>query len=138
MFIFSGFNFKSTADISIVIIVNKENPTSDLTVSQAKLYWLRRTKKRWPEINKNIRPVDRKKDCPEQQIFYKKVIAMKALDIDNYFLQRQYESSESPQEKFANDNAILEYVAAQDGAIGYINSATDISKFNVKIVARIE
>ena len=40
----------------ILVIVNKDNPISEISAGEAKLLWLRKVKKRWPEINKNIRP----------------------------------------------------------------------------------
>src|ERR1700749_3204207 len=76
----------------IAIIVNKENTIDKLTVGEAKLYWLRKIKKRCPDINKNIKPVDRKSGNAEQDAFYAKVLGMSAADVESYFSQRQYRS----------------------------------------------
>ncbi|MEJ0031905.1 MAG: hypothetical protein WDO15_16690 [Bacteroidota bacterium] len=120
----------------IAIIVNKENTIDKLTLSEAKLYWLRKIKKRWPDINKNIKPVDRKSGNPEQDAFYGKVLGMSATDVETYFSQRQYEAAEKPQDKFNSDAAIIDFVAEETGAIGFVNSAslTADAKSKVKIV----
>jgi hypothetical protein len=120
----------------IAIIVNKENTVEKLTVGEVKLYWLRKIKKRWPELNKNIKPVDRKTSNPEQDAFYAKVLGMSAADVDTYFSQRQYEAAEKPQDKFATDAAVIDFVSEEAGAIGFVNTASlsAEAKAKVKIV----
>lgn len=120
----------------IAIIVNKENTVEKLSASEVKLYWLRKIKKRWPDLNKNIKPVDRKGSNPEQDAFYSKVLGMTAADVETFFGQRQYESGEKPQDKFANDAAIIDFVSEEAGAIGFVNtsSLTTDAKAKVKVV----
>ena len=120
----------------LAIIVNKENTVEKLTAGEVKLYWLRKIKKRWPELNKNIKPVDRKSGNPEQEAFYSKVLGMSASDVETYFSQKQYESAEKPQDKFASDAAIIDFVAEEAGAIGFVNvsSLTADAKSKVKVV----
>jgi ABC-type phosphate transport system substrate-binding protein len=108
----------------IAIILNKENTIEKLTVGEAKLYWLRKIKKRWPDLNKNIKPVDRKSGNPEQEAFYAKVLGMSATDVETYFSTRQYEAAEKPQDKFASDAAVIDFVAEEAGAIGFVNTAS--------------
>ncbi|TAF75827.1 MAG: hypothetical protein EAZ53_05095 [Bacteroidetes bacterium] len=138
--LFGAFSPNNIQDQTLVIIVHKDNPVESLSLSEVKLYWLRKVKKRWPTINKNIRPVDSKSKSPEQQAFYKKVLNMSATDVEAYFNQKQYESAEKPQDKFGNERDIIEFVADQEGAIGFVNSnslSADM-KSKIKIVAKIE
>src|SRR5690349_20945714 len=120
----------------LAIIVNKENTVDQLTVGEVKLYWLRKIKKRWPELNKNIKPADRKGGSPEQDAFYSKVLGMSAADVETFFGQRQYESGEKPQDKFPNDAAIIYFVSEEAGAIGFVNtgSLSADAKAKVKVV----
>src|ERR1043165_1157589 len=106
---------------AIVVIVNKGNPISSLSVGETKLYYLRKIKTRWPDINKNIRPADRKSSCPEQLTFYYKVLGMSADEVETYFLTRQYQSAQKPQDKFNTDREVIEFVSQEIGAIGYVN-----------------
>lgn len=91
-------------------------------------------------MNKNIKPVDRKTSCAEQETFYSKVLGMSASDVETYFTQKQYESAEKPQDKFASDAAVIDFVAEEPGAIGFvnINSLTSEAKAKVKIVLTIQ
>jgi ABC-type phosphate transport system substrate-binding protein len=130
----------SPLDSKIVIIVNSSNPVGNLSAGEAKLYYLRKVKKRWPEINKNIKPVDRKSKCTEQEVFYSKVLGMSAESVEAYFSQKQYENAEKPQDKFASDAAIIDFVSEEPGAIAYVNasSLTGDAKSKVKVVLTID
>jgi ABC-type phosphate transport system substrate-binding protein len=118
------------------VIINAANPINTLTVSETKLYYLRKLKKRWVELNKNIRPADRKHSCPEQEVFYRKVLEMSALDVEKYFTNKQLQSAERPPDKFASDADMINFVALEAGAIGYVNlkSLTPEVKEKVKVV----
>ena len=129
----------SMAGTEIAVIINNGNPISTLSAGEAKLYFLRKIKKRWPEINKNIRPVDRKNKCAEQELFYAKVLGMKADDVEKYFIDRQYQNAEKPQDKFSNDKEIIDFVGTEAGAIGYVNasSLTAAAKEKIKVVLTV-
>ena len=124
----------------VAIIINKENPVEKLTAGEVKLYWLRKIKKRWPELNKNIKPVDRKTKNAEQDAFYSKVLGMSAADVETYFNAKQYESGEKPQDKFASDADIIDFVGEEAGAIGFVNvaSLTPEAKAKVKVVLVVQ
>lgn len=134
--VFCSFTQKAPHGAGIAVIVNKDNPVNELSASEVKLYWLRKIKKRWPEINKNIKPADRKNKCPEQETFYHKVLGMSAIDVETYFIQKQYDNAEKPQDKFNNDADIIEFVASEPGAIGFINKNSVNS--SVKVVLMVE
>ena len=124
----------------LAIIVNKENPTDKLTAGEVKLYWLRKIRKRWPDLNKNIKPVDRTAKNPEQDAFYEKVLGMSAADVETYFNARQYESGEKPQDKFPSDAAVIDFVVAEAGALAFVNvrSLTEEMKSKIKIVLVVQ
>lgn len=120
----------------IAIIVNKENTITTLSESEVKLYWMRKIKKRWPDINKNIRPADYKSKTSAQTTFYSKVLGLTAADVETYFTQKQYESAERPQDKLSSDSEMINFVADEIGAIGFVNmsSLSDADKARVKVV----
>lgn len=128
--------FAPAAGPELAIIVNKENPVDKLSAGEVKLYWLRKIKKRWPELNKNIKPVDRKSRNAEQDAFYETILGMSAADVETYFNARQYESGEKPQDKLPSDDAIIQFVSEEAGAIGFVNTAslTPEAKAKVKVV----
>ena len=123
----------------LAIIINKENTISTLTESEVKLYWMRKIKKRWPEINKNIRPADYKSKNSAQSAFYSKVLGLSATDVEAYFTQKQYDSAEKPQDKLSSESDMINFVATEVGAIGFVNAAslTEADKARVKVVCLV-
>lgn len=133
-------SFAPILDGRIAVIVNNDNPVEKLTAGEAKLYWLRKIKKRWPETNKNILPVDRKTKCAERDAFYAKILNMSADDVESYFSNRQYQNAEKPQDKFTSDSEIIEFVSKEIGAIGFVSQSalSGDAKSKVKVVLTIE
>ncbi len=129
---FSGQNDK----IELALIVNKNNTINTMTKSEVKLTYLRKLNKRWPGINKNIIPVDRKDISETKKIFLSKLLNMTEQDLNRYFTEREYMNAEMPPIVFNNDAEIIEYVANNIGAIGYVNmnSLNSEDKLKVKIV----
>jgi len=123
----------------LAIIVNKENTVSTLSESEVKLYWMRKIKKRWPDINKNIRPADFKSKNAAQTTFYSKVLGLSAADVETYFTQKQYDSAEKPQDKLSSEAEMINFVADEIGAIGFVNAASlsDADKARVKVVCLV-
>lgn len=132
----TGFNSPVPMAESISVIVNKDNPVDNMSAGQVKLYYTRKIKKRWPELNKNIRPADRKNKCPERDAFYSLVLNMKDDEVEEYFINKQIQNAERPQDKLATEAAMINFVAEEPGAIGFIktSSVTPEVKARVKIV----
>ncbi len=119
-----SFKMNSTSGVNLAVIVNKDNPVATLSAAEVKLYWLRKVKKRWPEINKNIKPADYKVKNATQETFYATILKMSASDVETYFTQKQYESAEKPQDKLSSSSAMVDFVAGEPGAIGYVDAST--------------
>lgn len=119
----------------IVVIVNKDNPVTELNNGSAKLYYLRKIKRRWPAIEKTIKPVDRKGSPALKTAFFTQVLEMTVEAGNNYFTQRQFSNSEMPPVQLDSDAEVISYVAENIGAIGYISkSAYQTSQDKVKAV----
>ncbi len=129
---------------SVAVIISNDNPIAfkdnpSLSAGEVKAYYLRKIKKRWPETNQNILPADRLKTCPEQKLFYSKILNMNANDVDTYFIEKHYESGEELPHKFVSDKEIVDFVGDEIGAIGYVNvnSLSSEAKAKVKTVLLI-
>ena len=133
---FGSFSPAPAPGVGLAVIVNKDNPVTTLTAGEVKLYWMRKIKSRWPVINKNIRPVDHKTKCPEQETFYWKVLSMTSDEVETYFVTKQYQNAQKPQDKFVSDKDIVDFVADEIGAIGYVNlsNLSPEAKAKVKVV----
>lgn len=123
---------RAPATESIAVIVNKENPVSTLTASEVKLYYLRRIKKRWPEIDKNIRPADQKKPCEEREAFYQ-LLGLNDSQVEQYFVTKQLQNAERPPDKFATESDMINFVAEEVGAIGYIKASSVTPEVMAKV-----
>jgi ABC-type phosphate transport system substrate-binding protein len=121
---------------SIVVIINKDNPIEKLTVSEAKLYFTRKIKKRWPNFEKNIRPATRKNKCFERDAFYRNVLSMTDEGVEEYFTNKQLQNAERPPDKFTSETDMVNFVAEEPGAIGFIKASSwnDELKSKVKAV----
>lgn len=130
----SSFNeTKTINNEGLAIIVNKDNPVTRLSVSEAKLYYLRKIKKRWPQLNKNIRPADRKRKCSERDAFYQNVLGMTDNEVEQYFVNKQIQNAERPQDKFSSEEEMIDFVADEPGAIGYIKASSITPEVRAKI-----
>jgi ABC-type phosphate transport system substrate-binding protein len=122
-----------TTTESIVVIVNKGNPVTTLSAGEVKLYYLRRIKKRWPEINKNIRPADQKKQCGERDAFYA-LLGLDDSQVEQYFVTKQLQNAERPPDKFTTEADMINFVAEEIGAIGYIKA----SSVTPEVIAKVK
>ncbi len=119
-----SFDIKHSAAVEgFAVIVNKGNPVTVLSASEVKLYYLRRIKKRWPVINKNIRPADQKKHSEERAAFYD-LLELTEFQVEQYFVTKQLQNAERPPDKFSTEADMINFVAEEIGAIGYIKASS--------------
>lgn len=134
----TSFNHSFPPASELVIIVNHDNPVSTLTLGEAKLYYLRKIKSRWPGINKNIRPADRSVKSSERDAFYNGVLKMNDKEVEGYFAERQFQNAERLPDKFSSDAEIISFVGSEPGAIGYVRSKSLTSDVKVKVKVILE
>jgi hypothetical protein len=121
-----------------VMIVNSNNTIGEMSKDECKLYYLKKVKKRWPGINKNIKPSKLKITNATQKFFYYNVLLMTEQDVEYYFSQKQYSSAELPPAAFDSESEIVQYVSNEIGAIGFVKESSIGSdmKSKVKIIYR--
>ena len=105
-FLLNSSTPKEMQGSEIVVVLNPNNPVTSMTAGEVKLMWLRKIKKRWPQLKKNIKPVDRSHSCTERDQFYNKILDMSADEVETYFIQKQYQNAEKPPEKFSSGFAV--------------------------------
>jgi ABC-type phosphate transport system substrate-binding protein len=119
-----------------VIIVHPATPSETITPAQAKLLYLRKVKRLWPN-NKPIKPVAFKGTAGPQRAFFTKVLQMTPEDVAQYFKQRQFANSEAPPNEVASEAEMIDYVSNNEGAIGYVNTAVaEAAGDKVKIITK--
>jgi hypothetical protein len=133
LFIMSAF---APAEEKIDVIVNSQNVVTQLSISEVRIYWMRRPKKRWEGSDKNIKPVDFKGDTPAKKQFYKIILKLSESDVENYFTAKQYQSGELPPAKLDSDKDVIGYVGSEIGSIGFVrhNTLSEEDLKKVKVV----
>lgn len=116
------------------LIINKDNPIKSMTAGEAKMFFLRKLKSRWPVINKNIRPTTRKNKCQERDAFYAAILKMTDAEVDTYFSERQFQNAEKQPDKFNSDAEVIDFVSQEIGSIGFVNAKSIGSSSSVKVV----
>jgi hypothetical protein len=120
------------------MIVNSNNTIGEISKDECKLYYLKKVKKRWPGINKNIKPTKLKITNASQKFFYYNILLMTEQDVEYYFSQKQYSCAEPPPMAFDNESDIVQYISNEIGAIGFVKESSigaDL-RSKVKIIYR--
>ena len=127
----TGINQEAQAQI--VVIVNNDNSTENMSAGKVKLYYLRKIKKRWPSNNASIKPVNLKGGSAKTSFLG--LLKMADSEMAQYFKQRQFANAEAPPVNVASESEMIKYVSENAGAIGYVSKATyDANSSKVKAV----
>jgi len=101
----------------LAIVVNRGASTSSLTADAVKSYFLKQHKQ-WPSGEK-VRPVQQ--ESAVHAVFLSKVLKMSGADYERYWLERKYSAAETPPKTVEDGAAVVKFVGAMNGAIGYID-----------------
>jgi ABC-type phosphate transport system substrate-binding protein len=113
-----------------VIIVNRDNPSSELASELVAEAFLKKTT-RWSN-GETIRPVDLPADSGVRRRFSEGVLKRSVAAVRSYWQQRIFTGRDVPPPELASDEAVVRYVAKYPGAIGYV--APDTQADGVKVV----
>lgn len=109
-----------------VIIVNKNNPITSISISKLKRIYLKNIKT-W-ETGDRIVPVDIDEGSPLKKEFYKSIFEKAVEEMRVYWIRQRITNNIKPPRVYKTSNDIKNYVAGVKGAIGYIEkSALDDS-----------
>ena len=124
---------RANEEVSFKVIVNASNPQSELTTREISKLFLKKVK-RWKESNEAVLPIDLLADSPVRGKFSAEIHGRKLSSIKAYWQKQIFSGRGVPPEEGGSDKEVLEYVAENAGAIGYVSEAADIDQYNVKIV----
>jgi ABC-type phosphate transport system substrate-binding protein len=123
----------ASAGREVLVIVHSSNPANSLEKSAVKQHFLKQNAQ-WADGNK-VRPADQEGEV--RAGFIAKVLGMTAKDYERYWLERKYAAAEPPPKKVDDDEAMLKYVGASKGAIGFIDASALEENKKVKVVLRL-
>lgn len=108
----------AAASEMFTIVVNKANPADSLTKAELAEIFLKRVDN-WPHGEK-LQPVDQSEQSIVRLAFTKEVHNKSVGAIKSYWLTQVYSGRGAPPIAKSSDDAVLAYVAANPGAIGYV------------------
>lgn len=123
----------AVAEAPLVVIVNKANPATALDTSELRPIFQTR-KNSWSHGEDAV-PLNLPEDHKLRREFDQAVLGLDAERAARYWKDRKIRGGARPPKQLSNTTAVLAAVAANPGAIGYVN-ASEANK-SVKVVARI-
>ena len=113
------------------LIVNAANPVVELPSSDVARLFLRTTRT-WKH-GVPAQPVDQSLSSPVRMQFVKDVLGQTRGEVQDYWLKRMFSGNEVPPPVRDSDGAVIEYVRANSGGIGYVGSGGALPE-GVKVV----
>jgi ABC-type phosphate transport system substrate-binding protein len=114
------------------IIVNAANPTPSLTRDQVRKIFLKKMVK-W-DSGTPILPVDQVASSPVRAVFTKVVHEKTVGAISSYWQQQIFAGRDVPPAEKSTDAAVVAFVKANPGAIGYVAGGTAGAGFKILTV----
>jgi ABC-type phosphate transport system substrate-binding protein len=114
------------------VIVHPDNPESSMTrdgLADALL----KTVTRWGD-GETIRPVDLRRDSAVRRKFSESVLKRSVAAVRSYWQQRIFSGRDVPPPELDSDDAVVGYVLAHRGGLGYVAATTRVREAKVILV----
>ncbi len=107
-----------------VVVVNESNPKATIaTADLARMFM--KTVKRW-DNGRAVDPIDQTLESPVRAAFSRAVLGKTVGQLQDHWLRETFSGREIPPAVRGSDAAVLEYVRANPGAIGYVSAGTSL------------
>jgi ABC-type phosphate transport system substrate-binding protein len=116
---------------SFQIIVHKSNPVTGLTRSDIAKLFLKKTSS-W-KAGGLVQPVDLRENSEVRRVFSTKVLDKDVAAVKGYWQERIFTGRGVPPIEKSSEAEVVEFVAANEHAIGYVSSSTSLGP-NVKVL----
>jgi ABC-type phosphate transport system substrate-binding protein len=118
---------------AIAVIVNLANPAPTLSVSDLRPVF-QTSKTSWSRGGEAA-PINLPEDNPLRIAFDQTVLGLDAERVSRYWKDRKIRGGARPPARAVSSAAVLKFVAAKEGAVGYVK-ASEVNA-TVKVVARV-
>lgn len=106
------------------VIVNADNPITTLEKAKLERLFLKK-ESRWADGSK-VQPVDRDVAAASRIAFSRSMLAKEVAWVKSYWQRQLFSGRDTPPPELDSDRDVLEYVAKNVGAIGYVSPATSL------------
>ncbi|MBI5543208.1 MAG: hypothetical protein HY901_04930 [Deltaproteobacteria bacterium] len=113
-------------EVGFRVIVNRDVPVRSVDRRLLAEVFLKKHT-RWSD-GKTIRPVDLASDSPVRVRFSQEVLRRSVVAVKNYWQPIIFSGRDVPPPELPSDSAVVQYVNAHPGAIGYVSEAAEIGK----------
>lgn len=114
-----GPGYARSAFAEVVVVVNKANPATTVTKNVLERYFLKKTTT-W-DTGIKIAPVDLPATDPVREEFSKTILGRTPREVESHWISQSLLGGKSAPEVVTNSALVKKHVAAEPGAIGYIN-----------------
>ena len=112
------------ASESFIVIINPDNPASELDSSFLRDAYLKKVLA-WRGDGEAIRPVDLNKKFPARERFTRDILKKSLSQLKRYWSQQIFSGKGTPPPEVDGEKAVIAYVLAHKGAIGYLPTGSD-------------
>jgi ABC-type phosphate transport system substrate-binding protein len=107
-----------------IVVVNESNPKTSIATADLARVFLK-TVKRWDD-GRAVEPIDQSFESPVRAQFSRAVLGKTSGQVQEFWLRETYSGHEIPPAVRGSDTAVLEFVRANPGAIGYVSAGTSL------------
>ena len=115
----------TTLQAQYKVIVNRANSTTSLTKAEVSNYLLKKRTK-WAD-GIAVTPIDLSSESSARKAFTKAIHKKTVAQVRAYWQQSVFSGKATPPREMANDAAVVAFVIANKGAIGYVSSSASLS-----------
>jgi ABC-type phosphate transport system substrate-binding protein len=122
---------------AFTVIVNADNPATTLSAKDISKLFLKKVKL-WEQTKEPVLPVDQVETTDIRNDFSQDILGKKQAAIKAYWQKQIFSGRDVPPPEKDSDEAVLEYVDANSGAIGYVSASADLEDYHIKVVEILE
>lgn len=111
-------------DIDFIVVIHAVNPTQLLSRHEVARMFLKQ-RNRW-DHGERVRPVDLSELRTVREQFSLEIFRRRTIDIEDHWKSQVFSGRDVPPTEKASETEVLEYVAANPGAIGYVSRGTPL------------
>lgn len=111
------------------VVIHPDNPTTVMSRDKVADLFLKRTRK-WPD-GTAVKPVDLPYKSPVRGTFCETVLGRSVAQVRSYWQQRIFSGRGLPPPEEATDAAVLTFVRAERGGVGYVSARTPTGDLRV-------
>ena len=123
-------------DEGFVVVVHALNPADSLEAKVVGKIFLKKVK-RWPDSEQSVVPVDQGEKSEVREDFTQIVHGKRVSAIKSYWQRMIFSGRDVPPDELSSDAAVLAFVAANPGGVGYVTAGSSLSD-GVKVLTLTE